>query len=188
MTYLLSLPEDWKIYREEIVNHATDGMASLRSAIDELIEFGYIVYKQERKPNGCFGDCIYQIVEKPICDFPQAVESKVDNQTLLNTNKLNTNKTKSGQTCSNEHLPVPSLQEVYEYYHERQLDVPPDRFWEYNTNRGWVDDKGRKIHNWKKAYENMSPYPEEVYNPSLGYESRFTSDFKRYYEVMNEGD
>ena len=180
MTYLLSLPEDWKIYREEIVNHATDGMASLRSAINELIEFGYIVYKQERKPNGCFGDCIYQIVEKPICDFPQAVESKVDNQTLLNTNKQNTNNTNkttgTSATVSNCDE-KPTSEKVWEYYHENELDVSPERFWELNNKKHWKNGMSR---HWKKAYSEMTSTPDEVYDPYLEYNpdnySEYTGD------------
>ena len=186
MTYLLSLPEDWKIYVDEIVKHSTDGEAGLRSALKELIKYGYIKFERKRNEKGIFVQGIYTIIECPRLENPNVDEPDVENQALLNTNKQNTNNTKSGQTCSDEHLCVPSLQEVSEYYHEKQLDVPPDRFWEYNTKRGWIDDKGHKIHNWKKAYESMLPYPDEVYDPSLDvvWDNDFTSEFTRFNKFM----
>ena len=43
MTYLLSLPDDWVVYLSEIQKHASDGRDSLRTAVAELLEKGYLV-------------------------------------------------------------------------------------------------------------------------------------------------
>lgn len=42
MCYVLSLPDDWEIYLEEIQKHSTDGMKGFRSGWNELKEKGYV--------------------------------------------------------------------------------------------------------------------------------------------------
>lgn len=42
LAYLLHLPNDWQIYLEDLKNRSTDGKESTRTAINELIEKGYI--------------------------------------------------------------------------------------------------------------------------------------------------
>lgn len=42
LTYLLSLPDDWIVYYDEIIKHSIDGIKSFRSGIDELIRGSYI--------------------------------------------------------------------------------------------------------------------------------------------------
>ena len=46
LTYLLSLPDNWKIYVNELTNNHKDGRDSITSAINELIENNYIVRKK----------------------------------------------------------------------------------------------------------------------------------------------
>lgn len=101
-TYLMSLPEDWKIHISEIVNHSCDGKAALYSAIQMLEQHGYIKKIRNRRKDGCFDNTVYQVFEvpekieadsevHPHSDFPDVDNPVLDNRTLLNTNKLNTN-------------------------------------------------------------------------------------------------
>lgn len=46
MAYLLSMPDDWVFYMDELQTHATDGKASFSSGFKELKDCGYV----ERKP------------------------------------------------------------------------------------------------------------------------------------------
>ena len=93
MTYLLSLPDDWTIYLSEIEQHATDGKSALRSAINELKEFGYLKAEQKRE-NNRFAEMVYIIIENPdspFTDFQQTENLQTENlnsenQTLQNTN------------------------------------------------------------------------------------------------------
>jgi len=64
LTYLLSLPDNWKIYEDEIVKHAKDGKDSLKSAIKELIANGYIERERIRSATGQlrgYAYCVYEI-------------------------------------------------------------------------------------------------------------------------------
>jgi len=64
LTYLLSLPDNWQIYEDEIVKHAKDGKDSLKSAIKELIANGYIERERIRNSSGQlkgYSYCVYEI-------------------------------------------------------------------------------------------------------------------------------
>ena len=113
-TYLMSLPDDWKIHISEIVNHSSDGKAALYSAIQMLEEYGYIKKIRNRRKDGCFENTVYQVFESPeakeadvkvhpLSDFPDVdnpdMENPVlDNRILLTTNKLNTDKQRTELT------------------------------------------------------------------------------------------
>ena len=122
-TYLMSLPDDWKIYLSEIVKHSTDGIDSLKSAIKQLEKLGYIQKVRNRREDGCFGGFSYfvyekpsevppedpiqpqrenPLVEKPEMDNPQMEKPSTENPPLLNTNKLINYKKKTELTdCEN---------------------------------------------------------------------------------------
>jgi len=42
LAYVLSLPNDWKFYIEELATHSTDGEKGLRTGWNELVKYGYI--------------------------------------------------------------------------------------------------------------------------------------------------
>ena len=66
MGYLLSLPDDWVLYTEELEKHSEkDGRESLASGIKELIKYGYIAREQAREKKGSFGLWTYVVVEAP---------------------------------------------------------------------------------------------------------------------------
>ncbi len=104
--YILSLPEDWKIYLNELQTHATDGETSLRSAIKELTDNGYIVQKRLKDDKGRWASYVYQIIENPFVENLNVDNLDMENQVLLNTNntkslnKLKTNKSSKDDTQS----------------------------------------------------------------------------------------
>jgi hypothetical protein len=65
LAYLLSLPDDWKIYQSELQNHASDGKDSTNSAIKELMEAGYMTRQRAAKKDGKFAGYDYTVSEKP---------------------------------------------------------------------------------------------------------------------------
>lgn len=104
--YILSLPEDWKIYLSELQTHATDGETSLRSAIKELTDNGYIVQKRLKDDKGRWASYVYQIIENPFVENLNVDNLDMENQVLLNTNntkylnQLKTNKSSKDDTQS----------------------------------------------------------------------------------------
>ena len=66
-TYFMSLPPGWKLYKRELVKHSRDGMDSVNSALNELINAGYVeVTKQQRTDSGQFSGNVYGFHAKPI--------------------------------------------------------------------------------------------------------------------------
>jgi hypothetical protein len=105
MCYLLSLPEDWKIYLKEIQNHVSDGKDSLSSAITELENLGYLKKELNPKIGGRFSGYSFEIIESPIISEQPVnivTEEHINNVDccgntasvsphLLSTNKQSTN-------------------------------------------------------------------------------------------------
>lgn len=157
MTYLLSLPEDWKIYLKEVEKHASDGRDSLRSALKPLIKYGYIVFEQKRTEKGNFGDCIYKIIEnpkapqteKPYTENPTAEKPNTENPHLLNTNntkylcKLNTDINNKAKKFTK-----PTLEDVKAYVRENKYSVDAERFIDYYESNGWKVGKN-SMKDWK---------------------------------------
>ena len=118
MTYLLSLPDDWTIHLSEIEQHATDGKSALRSAINELKEFGYLKAEQKRE-NNRFAEMVYIIIENPdspLTDFQQTENLQTENlnsenQTLQNTNN---DKVLNKQSTDNN-IPKPKKHKLGNY-------------------------------------------------------------------------
>ena len=95
--YLMSLPEDWVLHQTELKRHFKDGRDSIRTAIYELIEKGYVTKVDTRNELGQIVDCTYTVyetpngvAEKPITENPTSVNPSIQstnvNKVLSNTN------------------------------------------------------------------------------------------------------
>ncbi|WP_213563005.1 conserved phage C-terminal domain-containing protein [Staphylococcus auricularis] len=65
MTYLFSKPDHWKVHQNQLVKVSTDGKASVRAIVNELIDKGYMTRDISRKDNGDFDGYEYTLYEKP---------------------------------------------------------------------------------------------------------------------------
>ncbi|HDR8197723.1 DnaD domain-containing protein [Bacillus thuringiensis] len=102
LAYILSLPDDWVFYMEEISTHAKDGIDSLRVGMKELKKFGYVrrfPVKNEKGKITNWETIIYEVpqVENPHMENPLVENSQMEvpfmeNSTLLSTKELSTNK------------------------------------------------------------------------------------------------
>lgn len=95
LCHLLALPNEWKLYVEEVEKWHKDGKKAIYSAFKELTENGYMKREQIRD-NGKFKGYDYVVYEVPYSQKRNASKRHTENGTLLNTNtKLNTNITKT---------------------------------------------------------------------------------------------
>ncbi|MGR5998369.1 DnaD domain protein [Bacillus cereus] len=102
LAYILSLPDDWVFYMEEISTHSKDGIDSLRVGMKELKKFGYVrrfPVKNEKGKITNWETIIYEVpqVENPHMENPQVEKPQMEvpfmeNPTLLSTKELSTNK------------------------------------------------------------------------------------------------
>ena len=65
LCYLLSKPDDWKVYLFEVAKHTTEGMHSIRTGIKELMAAGYITKQVIRDDKGKIIEHIYDVFEDP---------------------------------------------------------------------------------------------------------------------------
>ena len=89
MAYLLSLPEDWKIYVTELQNNHADGVTSIKNALKELESFGYLQRERIRDQYGKMIGMEYILREIPLMDNPSVENPSVEKSTLINNNKTN---------------------------------------------------------------------------------------------------
>ncbi|WP_363472811.1 helix-turn-helix domain-containing protein [Companilactobacillus musae] len=104
LAYMLSLPDDWKFYETELIEHSTDKRDSVRTGLQELEKLGYLVRIQTRAERGKFGQKDWQVSDEPSLttvspqtdfpstDNPTSDKPISDNPTLLSTNEPITNK------------------------------------------------------------------------------------------------
>ncbi|MGR5963832.1 DnaD domain-containing protein [Bacillus cereus] len=102
LAYILTLPDDWIFYMEEVTKHSKDGIASLKAGMKELKECGYVKRFPIKGEDGKISRwemIIYEVpqVEKPLVENqlvekPPVENLPVENQPLLSTKELSTNK------------------------------------------------------------------------------------------------
>ncbi|WP_017728534.1 DnaD domain protein [Halalkalibacterium ligniniphilum] len=114
LAYMLSMPDNWRFYREELATHAKDGVDSVKSALKELGERGYLKRVRKNDENGkiYWETIVYEIpqedsppVEKPPMVQPQVgkppVEKpSVENPLLLNNKELNNKELKKEEEAN----------------------------------------------------------------------------------------
>lgn len=93
IAYLLSLPDDWQVYVNELKNRSKDSRDSTRTALNELIKANYVYRKALKKVNGQFAGFEYYIYEEPTMQEP-----KTDNPISGNAELLNKEVTKEKDT------------------------------------------------------------------------------------------
>lgn len=79
--YLMTLPDDWVVYKSELVNHFANGRDAVYKAFNELIDNGFITFTETKNEKGQFKSYEYLIHEKPVEEKDRSVrkEHKKDN-------------------------------------------------------------------------------------------------------------
>lgn len=95
LIYMLSKPDDWKFYTEELAKRSNkDGISAIKTALNEIEDAGYLTRKQGHKKNGQFTSQDWILTdtstnspqaEKPLADKTPAGKALADNRTLPNT-------------------------------------------------------------------------------------------------------
>jgi len=115
--YLLSKPEDWSVYVNNISKSSSDGITSTSSGMNELIKEGYISKQQTRAEDGKFNGYIYRVYENPnkakkeLAEIRETVFGKPPTTKTNNTKKTPKGVTRkleepSIQKKSNKHVVV----------------------------------------------------------------------------------
>ena len=106
LSYMLSLPDDWDYSLKGLTTGCRDGIDSVRSAIHELEDGGYLCRSKVRDARGRIIDYNYEVFElpqkeriekrpapvpnSPSSENPMSGFPTLENPTQQNTNKQNT--------------------------------------------------------------------------------------------------
>lgn len=115
LTYMLSMPDDWKFYVSELATHSKkEGESAIRAAIAELEEAGYMKRVRRRGEKGKFSSVDWYVYDEPKfsphgdfphVDKPHVEEPQVDNRPLLRTNSTKNLKNEEPKvSCSSKQL------------------------------------------------------------------------------------
>lgn len=123
LAYMLSKPDDWTFYQRELEQHFTDGKASIRSAMVDLVKHGYIVKgPRERNELGHLKEASWTVFDtpQPNSDYPTFDNRKQDgipvNQQIQNDNAVKSTFSPNSDfptfdflTYGNRQLPITDL-------------------------------------------------------------------------------
>ncbi|AVP48434.1 DnaD domain protein [Bacillus cereus] len=162
LAYILSLPDDWVFYMEEIATHSKDKLDSLKSGMKELKKYGYIKrfpIKNEKGKIVRWETIIYEIpqaenplvekpqMENPAVEKPQVDEPLVENPILLSTKKLSTNIQSTNEQNTNitnyeekEHHVAQNL--AIDFYMKNFGHISPFMGEEINQ---WIDELNQSL-------------------------------------------
>ena len=109
LAYMLSMPDDWTFYNEELMKHSPDGSSTFKAAMKELQEYGYVVRRKKQDERGRFAGWETIVYEHPIeneedhrqvenrqsenrqSENRQSENRQSENAPLLNNKELNNN-------------------------------------------------------------------------------------------------
>ena len=107
LSYMLSLPDDWDYSLKGLTIGCKDGLDSVRTAVLELEEHGYVRRQKVRNARGQIIDYDYQVYESPAEDVPAVPDD--DNSAPPPSTSSNQ---KSGvKSCSSPFLDFPNMAE-----------------------------------------------------------------------------
>ncbi|MBN7275540.1 DnaD domain protein [Ligilactobacillus pobuzihii] len=143
LIYMLSKPDDWKFYSEELVKHSDkDGISSIKTALNELEKCGYLKRIQKRAEKGKFGGQDWILNDNPenppqvgfpLADNPSAEKPSAENRTLLSTdstkylnNQLLNSSSRAAENTAEEPTETPEPET------QNSTENDPWNLWEQN--------------------------------------------------------
>ena len=159
LSYLLSLPDDWKIYANELTKHSKDGRTATNNTIKQLIEHGYILREKNKCEKGKFTGYSYTVNEEPLqvsrCGLPDADNPTTGNRPLLSTdiNQVLTEPITNKEYVDNE-ISTPVKSKAFNDTHLEQANI----FAEYILQR---DPKFRELQA-KNKERTINRYADDI--------------------------
>ncbi len=110
LSYLLSRPDGWEVNVPDLVNHSTDGAASIRSGLKELRDARHIAYNPTRQ-GGYIKKWVIEVYEIPY-DLPINEAESAEAESALDDDFRNVGNTLHDDFLHEENLQVGNRGEV----------------------------------------------------------------------------
>ena len=147
LSYMLSLPDDWDYSLKGLTTGCRDGIDSVRSAVHELEDGGYLCRSKVRDARGRIVDYNYEVFElpqkesaedvpvpasdSPSSENPTSGFPTLENPIQQNTNKQNTKRQStnlSGQTAETEDIDQMATRVRAEFREKLEIDILAKRY------------------------------------------------------------
>ncbi|AXM89363.1 DnaD domain protein [Anoxybacillus ayderensis G10] len=163
LAYMLSMPDNWIFYNEELMKHSPDGSSTFKAAMNELKEYGYVVRQKVKDEKGKFIGWETIVYEQPVEDECRKIEnrpsenrpsenrpSKID--PLLNNKELNNN-----LLSNKENNVVAVVRNAHQFY---QDNFGVENPFIAECIDQWIDDMGEElvIEAMKRALKQNKPW------------------------------
>lgn len=187
LLYLLSRPNDWQIYTSEVQKHMKDGVKSVNSAVNELINVGYIKRTLKRSDKGTFKGYEYLVYETPT-EMPFKENGQTENGLTENgqtenrqghtTNNNRTNNDGNTMSSSSTVYPYESIIEYlnqsagkhYKATTRKTRDLIKSRFKDGFDEQAFQTVINNKVTEWKGTEMEKFLRPETLFgNKFEGY-------------------
>ena len=182
LAYLLSLPNDWDLYINELCKHATNGRDSTAAIVSKLIKKGYIIRERKRE-KGKFKGYDYQVFERPdLAENWKSVNGKsVNGKTVnekpettnnnLTDNNLNNNVSK--ECVNTQNTPPQEPDEIERPTQDDPIITVTDE------NKSDKENLRRDSFKTKRS-KFIPPTPEQIYEAMFEYEPKKIKNIQLY--------
>tara|TARA_R100000654_G_scaffold73291_1_gene105960 strand:+ start:185 stop:856 length:672 start_codon:yes stop_codon:yes gene_type:complete len=153
LALLLSFNDNWDLSINGLHKILKEGKSSIRTTMNELIEFGYVKRIRIKNEKGTFIGINYTVYESPGLKNPQFGNLNVGNQTQLNNNTIN-------KQYNKDIIPKEFFYDNVMSYSNKYKKEMLDEFFEYwsepnkkgimkkDLQKTW--DTNRRIKTWAK--------------------------------------
>ena len=156
LSYLLSLPKDWRIVLQHLCYAKADRLYATQSALRELQRYGYAKFERTKNNRGLFTGSVWRIFERPFTDkqvFPLSEnpipgkirfsgKSATTNDTD-NTNKTQSTKEVSGNAMANSSR-APRVEQPSFSFVEASVSLSPGENGKRQEFAKWCRAQGGK--------------------------------------------
>jgi len=156
LTFLLSLPSDWVIYKQNLYNSLPDKKGSIDKAFRNLQKNGYILSVKVHDPktgrfigwNHVVYDIPAEMENNRVRDLPSSGFTEFgESDPILKTNVLQ----KTNIIQKTNRIQKPTLSEVEDYFLEKGSTIQKAKqAFDYYEVADWHDSKGKPVKNWKQ--------------------------------------
>lgn len=171
--YIMTLPDDWKLYKSELYNHFTEGITAIDTAFKELEKLGYITKERCKGEGGKFSGWDYTISESVKKTDPMenrlSDKPKSGNQQLLSTNS-----SQSTDEQSTDNIYSEVSEEIISYLNEKTSS----RFKATKAHKGFINERlkegftkedfftviDKKVKTWKGTEWEKYLRPSTLFN------------------------
>ena len=162
--YLMTLPDDWKVFKSEVYTHFTEGRSTIDTAFKELEMFGYIRKEAVRGERGRMNGWKFTIYESPIAQFTEIGETE-------NRRNRKSDKQQLQSTDTNKVL----KEQIYTRFLEKWNTLGLVEHTEQVVKSKWKNKHTEqvKLYGEEKVFKAMENYATIIHSPSYFFDYKW---------------